>query len=162
MVKRYQYWSIKIQNSIASGLLLLLTAVVFLQVLARKIIPFPIPWTEEVAKLSLLWITYLGLAATFNQNYHIRVDLLDGLLKTKIRKNFMNLLIQLMGIFFGCIVSYYAYAYFQDQLTFGQHTTILSIPMWIVTLPLLVGGALTVINFCIEFLTILKEMRNDK
>jgi|SRR5690625_1214411 len=160
MFEVYRNWSVKIQNYLASGLLILLTFVVFLQVIARKLIPFPIPWTEEIAKLSLIWITYIGLAATFQQNFHIRIDLIDNLLKTDFSRNLLDLFVQFLGIIFGGFVIYYSYVYLSEQMEFGQHTSILQLPMWLVLTPLLLGGILTFIHFVMMFLTKLAEMRN--
>lgn len=161
MLKQYIIWSLKIQNYLASGLLILLTTVVFLQVIARKIIPIPMPWTEELGKLSLIWITYLGLAATFKQDFHIRVDLIDGLFKAKISKYVMDIFINFMGILFAGLIIYYALVYILEQLEFNQHLSVTSLPMWVVLLPILLGGILTAIHFLITFILGILEMRNQ-
>lgn len=161
MLKQYINWSLKIQNYLASGLLILLTSVVFLQVLARKVIPIPMPWTEELGKLSLIWITYLGLAATFKQDFHIRIDLIDGLFKTKRSKYIMKLFVDFLGVVFAGIIIYYALVYILEQLAFGQHLSVTSLPMWVVLLPILLGGILTAIHFIITFISGILEMRNQ-
>ncbi|WP_203341076.1 TRAP transporter small permease [Planococcus beijingensis] len=162
MLKKYLQFSTQLQNIIVTGLLILLSSVVFIQVVARKLMPVPIPWTEEVAKISLLWITYLGLAATFQQNYHIRIDLLDAFLKTPRKKKMVDLFIQVLGVLFAAALVYLSFSYFQEQLEFGQRTNILRLPMWAVLLPLMVGGVLTFVHFLIKIIESLREMRGLK
>lgn len=162
MLKKYLQFSTQLQNIIVTGLIILLSSVVFIQVLARKLMPVPIPWTEEVAKISLLWITYLGLAATFQQNYHIRIDLLDTFLNTTRKKKIVDIFIQVLGVLFAAALIYLSFSYFQEQLAFGQRTSILRIPMWLVLLPLVIGGVLTLVHFIIKIIDNLMEMRRRK
>ncbi|WP_298825308.1 TRAP transporter small permease [uncultured Planococcus sp.] len=162
MLKKYLQFSAQLQNIIVTGLLILLSSVVFIQVVARKLMPVPIPWTEEVAKISLLWITYLGLAATFQQNYHIRIDLLDAFLNTPRKKKAVDLFIQVLGTLFAAALVYLSFSYFQEQLEFGQRTNILRLPMWLVLLPLIVGGVLTLVHFLIKIIESIREMRELK
>lgn len=162
MLKKYLQVSTKVQNSIVTGLLILLSCVVFIQVLARKLMPIPLPWTEEVAKISLLWITYLGLAATFQQNYHIRIDLLDSLVKTPKRQKMMDMFVHSLGVLFAAGLVYLAFSYFQEQLAFGQRTSILRLPMWVVILPVVIGGVLSLVHFIVKIIDSLTEMRRRK
>ena len=159
MLKKYLHYSTQLQNFIVTALIIILSSVVFLQVLARKLMPVPIPWTEEVAKLSLLWITYLGLAATFQQNYHIRIDLVDALLNSPKKKRIMEILVSVLGVLFAASLVYLSYSYFTEQLEFGQRTNILRVPMWLVILPLVIGGVLTMVHFVLKLVTDLMEMR---
>lgn len=162
MIKTYEKFILKVQGFLTGSLLMLLTIVVFLQVLARKIMPIPMPWTEEVARISLIWLTYIGLAATFQKGYHIRIDLIDNLIKSDWPHKILNLFINLFGILFGIMIMYYSYVYLNEQLSFGQHTSILQIPMWIVLIPLLLGGFLTLLHFIIQTIISLQEMRDSR
>lgn len=160
MIETYEKIVLKIQSILTSSLLILLTIVVFLQVLARKVFPIPMPWTEELAKLSLIWLTYMGLAATFQRGYHIRIDLIDNMLKTELASKILQVIINVFGVLFGLLIMYYSYVYLHEQLAFGQHTNILQIPMWLVIVPLLIGGLLTFIHFIFHVIISFKEMRH--
>lgn len=162
MIEVYEKIVLKVQALLTGCLLVLLTAVVFLQVIARKLFPIPMPWTEEIAKLSLIWLTYLGLAATFQRGFHIRIDLIDNFLNTEWARRTLDFLINILGILFGIMIMYYSYVYLKEQLEFGQHTSILQIPMWIVIIPLFIGGFLTVIHFIIQSFTSSQEKRDKK
>lgn len=53
-----------------------LTVSVFLQVLIRFVFKFPIPWTEEVARIAFVYIIFLGATIAVREKAHINVDVL--------------------------------------------------------------------------------------
>ncbi|MCW1927390.1 TRAP transporter small permease [Bhargavaea beijingensis] len=150
MLKRWVEQSAKVQSFIIGMLLIILTVVVFIQVVARKVSPVPIPWTEELARLSMIWLTYLGLAATFQRNVHIRVDLIDLWLKSEKAERWNGRLIDLLGILFSGMLFYLSGSYFSEQLEYGQTTSTLDIPMWIVVLPIVIGSLFTLLHFLLH------------
>lgn len=64
----------KIVKKIAACLMLLMICVVSLQVIGR-VFSFKLPWTEEVATYSLIWMTYIGSIAVLIKGEHLTVDL---------------------------------------------------------------------------------------
>lgn len=60
-----------------SGLLLLAIIIcVSIQVICRSILRLPTPWTEEVARYLLIWMTFLGSPVALRKGEHLMVDLL--------------------------------------------------------------------------------------
>lgn len=51
-------------------------ATVFLQVFTRYVMNLPLAWPEEVARYSLVWLTFMGASAAVRANEHIRIDAL--------------------------------------------------------------------------------------
>lgn len=147
MLKKLMIQNTRIQSLIVALLLIMMTAVVFIQVVARKVSPIPIPWTEELSRLAMIWLTYLGLAATFHRKIHIRVDLIDMWIRSERTKRWSNRMIDLLGILFSGALVYLSWTYFSEQLNHGQTTSIMNIPMWLVILPILVGSVLTLLHF---------------
>ena len=70
----------KLSDVILDGVVaLLLTATLFLsflQVIARYILHFSTPWSEELARLLFVWGVFLGAAVGVKRNLHTRVDFL--------------------------------------------------------------------------------------
>lgn len=154
MLKRIDDFSTRIQDVIAASLMILLTIIVFLQVLNRMVLPFAMPWTEELSKLILFWLTYICLASTFKQDYHIRIDFIDGMIKSDIGKRIMDLIVSIMGILFSAILLYYSYEFLLQAFSSGQKTAVLMIPMWIVIIPVFIGSILTLLNFTMQLFKI--------
>lgn len=64
----------KVAKKIAASLMLVMICVVSIQVMGR-IFSFKLPWTEEVATYSLIWMTYIGSIAVLIKGEHLTVDL---------------------------------------------------------------------------------------
>jgi TRAP-type C4-dicarboxylate transport system permease small subunit len=67
-------WFNRILDDIALVLFILVLAVASLQVIARYVLVTPLPWTEEIARFLLVWVTFLGAASITRRKLHITVD----------------------------------------------------------------------------------------
>jgi len=65
----------KVVQKFAAVLMLLMIVVVSIQVLGR-VFQFKLPWTEEIATYSLIWMTYIGSIAVLIKAEHLTVDIL--------------------------------------------------------------------------------------
>jgi len=45
-----------------------------LQILFRYVFMYPLPWTEELARFTLVWVTFLGAASATRRKLHLAVD----------------------------------------------------------------------------------------
>lgn len=70
------------------GLLVVLT---FLQVLARYLARSPFTGTDQMARICLVWLTFMGAAVAVRTSQNIRIDFLDRYLPSGVLK-VMNLL----------------------------------------------------------------------
>lgn len=68
------------ERVLASGALLSTLALVLVQVISRYVFRSPLPWTEEVARFTLVWFAFLSAGFVMARRGHITVDLLVDLL----------------------------------------------------------------------------------
>jgi tripartite ATP-independent transporter DctM subunit len=61
---------------VASGLLLAVTMLLFLQTVCRYIFFVPIGWAEEGARFALIWLTFIGAAVCSRKGLHSRFTVL--------------------------------------------------------------------------------------
>lgn len=54
----------------------ILVAITFLQVLARFIFKIPVVWSEEVVRMSFVWLIFLGSAIAVKEGTHLTLDML--------------------------------------------------------------------------------------
>lgn len=64
------------QRVLAAGFLVLVFALVLSQVASRYIFNSPLPWTEELARFALVWLTFTGAGFVMARRLHVTVDLL--------------------------------------------------------------------------------------
>ena len=72
-----------IEETIAVTLLIGIAAIVLLQVIGRYILVNPFIWPEELTRLMLVWLTFVGAAAVTRRGIHIAVDTLVNALPTR-------------------------------------------------------------------------------
>lgn len=67
-------WIIRLMEGINLFLFVLLLLLAVTQVLFRYMLLIPLPWTEELARFTLVWVTFLGAASVTRRKLHIAVD----------------------------------------------------------------------------------------
>ena len=55
-----------------------------LQVFSRYVLPYPLSWTEEVARYAFIWWSFLGAAYVVRLNGHLGMDVLVNILPQRI------------------------------------------------------------------------------
>ena len=137
-------------------LLVVLTAMalaVFLQVIFRYVLSFPLFWTEEFARYCLVWASLLGSAVAVKRGQHIAVTILVERLPSALGRTLkimalIAVVVILAVIFWGGIQLV--------AITRAQISPALRVPMSIPYLAVPVGAALMLfhtIGFLLETLT---------
>src|SRR5690625_1317409 len=104
-------------------LLLVTVVTVLAQVVTRYIIGMPLPWTEEVSRLSLVCAVYAGTVPAYLRGEHIMVDFFVRLLP----KPLMVLYVMLLKAVTVVVVGYIAWgAYLQMHAT--SHMMLIALP----------------------------------
>lgn len=62
-------------TALCVGLLVVIVGIIFAEILSRAVTGRPVPDSQEIAQLSLVWLTFLGASVTFRHNRHIQVEL---------------------------------------------------------------------------------------
>lgn len=128
-------------------------------VLTRYVFADQSPWTDELARFMLIWVSILGAAYVSGKNAHIAIDLLPTNLSEKLKLR--------LDILTGCIVSLFVFAvfligglrYIFISFKLGQTSAALELPMGYVYLVLPLAGVI-IIYFRIT--GILKSIKNLK
>ncbi len=66
---------VRLEQWVAIALLVTILATMGLQVIARYVFGSPISWSEEVARLGMIWLTFIAAGFVAARRQHIAVDL---------------------------------------------------------------------------------------
>lgn len=66
----------KVICSLLFVFVIVLVSVTFLQVLCRFVFRVPIVWSEEVVRMSFVWLIFLGSAVAVKEGTHLTLDML--------------------------------------------------------------------------------------
>ncbi len=129
-------------------LMALLVTVVFLQVIFRFILNSPLAWTEELARYSLIWLTFLGAAYAMSLKAHIGMEFFVNLFGVSIRKVLYIIATFASLIFFLLMV---IEGYDLAMQGMSQTSPVLRIPMGMIYMIIPVSGVVLIINMASQF-----------
>ena len=122
-------WLDNIEEYILLVLFPLMVIVVFVATCVRYLTVMSLPWAEEVARYSMVWIAYIGASLGIKRNAHLGVEAALLLLPQGTRKYF-DYLRYLIIILFNVLIAYYTFQIIQSQISTEQVSPSLRIPMW--------------------------------
>lgn len=124
-------------------LLAAMSIIVFLNVVMRYATDASIPWSEEVSRHMMIWLTFLGGGLVLRSGGHIAIDNLQDALATRYARLLRVIVFLLMSFFFG-LLFYFGCIYV--SLTMVQTTAATEIPFGYVYLAMPVGLALMFVH----------------
>ncbi|MFM8681660.1 MAG: TRAP transporter small permease [Alphaproteobacteria bacterium] len=88
----------RVELAVAALALVVATAGMAIGVFFRSLLDHPLSWTNELAVLGLVWLTFIGASAVFKERGHIAVDAVSFLLPAPARRVLALSLVVTMGI----------------------------------------------------------------
>lgn len=130
---------IRVLTGAALALIVILTLA---QVFYRYFLDSPILWSEELSRLVVVWMTFIGASAVCWQGRHLAVDVFFNILPDRIRKT-IRILNQLLAIGFLAVLTYKSIRIV--RLENFQDMSILPLPQGTVRLAATIGGGLMIL-----------------
>lgn len=137
-------------------LLAVMVVVVFAQVIFRFVLEAPLPWSEEVARYTMVWITFLGAALAIEKLAHPKVEVFVNLLPIRIRVP-VHILAILLSCVFYLIIVYYGSQFVTSSIM--QPSAVMRIPMGYVYTVIPVSGLLLILNSLSEIQLLIRAKR---
>ena len=126
-------------EAVCAAIILAIVVVVFGSVVFRYVLATPLGWTEEVARLGLVWVTFLGAYLAFRRGAHIGIDLVVARMPARVRQRLGLVANLLMALAIAVLIregGNYARTFFADPSPY------LRFPIGIQYLALPAGGLL--------------------
>lgn len=120
---------------ISGGLAIaIFTAIIVYVVVCRYAFSFTPRWSEEIPRLLLVWVTFIGAISAFIRNTHLCAGLTDLMVSPGNSRRYIALLARAMSLLFLIVVFWSSWKI--TTLTWGHQTTVLSWPAGLVYLAL--------------------------
>ena len=91
---------------IVSAMLLVIVGVIFLQVIFRFVLHSSLPWSEELSRYLLVWVSFLGASIGVKRKSHIGVEFLVSLFPKGWKKRAEFFVSAASCVFFATLVIY--------------------------------------------------------
>ena len=147
----------KVVNKIADNfegyccavMLAVMSVVVFLQVIFRFVIKASLPWSEELSRYLLVYITYFGCAYGIKTGAHLGVEAFVLILPKTVQKA-INVLVQIGGLVVCVLILKFGADIVMSQMQSGQLSPAMRLPMWTIYSAIPIGMAFCVIRYAVE------------
>ncbi|MGE0153653.1 MAG: TRAP transporter small permease [Reyranellaceae bacterium] len=134
-------------EAVLFGLVLLLLLLVCLQVTSRYLIQMSLSWTEETARIALLWTVMLGAAVAMERREHYAITVLSDRLRPPVDR-MVALAVNLIGIVFLAALCIYGVKYADSGMRSSYVS--LGIPRGWIYLALPIGSVLMTVSLVFQ------------
>ena len=121
------------------------------QVIMRYVFSRPLTWSEEAARFTFVYVSFIGISYAYRQKGHIRMEVVVNLFPQAVRRG-LEVLINLGTIALFCYMIPFSFRFIGIQA--GVKATATHIPMSIVYTALPLGMALSCVRLLISSLRI--------
>ena len=115
----------------------------FAQVFFRYVVFYSIPWSEELARYALVWLSTIGASYGIKRNIHVAVDAVVEALPPELRSLVTKINYLLIAVF-GLVLVVYGLRI--SQVNMGQLSPSLHVPIGLIYAAMPVGGLLIIIH----------------
>lgn len=123
----YKIWD-HLEESVLVYSLMVSVALVFVQVVMRRVFNNSLSWSEELARYLYVWQTWLGVSYAARNGTHLRITMLKDRLPAKVQQ-ILEIFVVLVWMGFGIFVIYQGMGVVNTIASFGQKSSALKIPM---------------------------------
>nr|WP_321981382.1 TRAP transporter small permease [uncultured Cohaesibacter sp.] len=121
------------------------------QIISRYVFNAPVHMTDDIAEISLVWLTFLGAAVVYRDQGHIGVDLIDTMIGEKTQRT-LHILLNVLVITILVFMLYHIKKLYplMSRLDFGTvPKTPYTTKFMLIQLPFAIGCLMTIL-FAIE------------
>jgi len=129
------------ENCIGFFLLIMLFSV-FIQIISRYILHSPFPWTEELARFSYVWLTFIGVGFGIKHRTHITMTIFVE----KLPIHLQHILRLIVNIIIITMLIYILPSNFLFAMRTNRVSGALEIPMPVVYMGVIIGLVIAVIR----------------
>ncbi len=105
------------------------------QVLSRYLLNHSIFWSEEVGRVCLVWITFLGASCAYKRHMHVGMDFIASRLPIAVQRGCEILVVLVSMAFFSVLVLYgFKFADFVSAQRMTAFAVSMSIPYLVIPL----------------------------
>ena len=125
--------------------LALMSIIIVLQVFFRYVLNNSLSWSEELARYLFIWMIYVGISYGVKMDKHICVDAVYTFMTKSIKRGYA-IVAYVLFLIFAVAIIYYGILVVGMQISSGQVSPAMGLPMQYVYAAPVVGMVLTVVR----------------
>lgn len=162
MLSRVDAWLARAEEFFIAALLLIASALLFSNVVARYVFDTAVLGAEELVRYMIVWLVFVGGSVAARKGIHIGIDAFLKLAGKRVRR-VISIVVLVICIGFCAALAYYGAHLVADTYQYGQRSSALRLPFWIAQAAIPVGAALMALRFLQRLVSLLRarEERSD-
>ena len=132
----------------------------FISVVNRNFIKASMPWTEEVAMYSMIYMALLGTEVGLRDGTQVAVTVIEKL--HGVTKKIVSIIEQIILEIFSFVMLKAGLALFSKQLQTGQTTPVLKVPMSVMYFSLVLTFALILVIQAVVLVEKVMDLKNKE
>lgn len=144
-MKALRFLDENIEKMLCVIALALMSAVIVAQVFCRYVLNSSLSWSEELARYLFIWMIYIGISYGVKLDKHICVDAVYSFAPKSI-KRYYAIVSYLLFLLFAVAMVYFGILVVGMQISSGQVSPAMGVPMQYVYAAPVVGFVLTAIR----------------
>ncbi|MBU5436791.1 TRAP transporter small permease [Tissierella sp. MSJ-40] len=140
----------KVEDAVASSLLIITSLLVFVQVILRYKFNYSISWSEEVSRMMIAWFIFIGSSMAVKDNAHVNMDALFSIISGR-AKILVGMIVDIINIIFCIIIIIAGINMLKNAMAIGSMATSVKVPLYIPYASVPVGVFLMLIRYIINF-----------
>ena len=134
ILKKIDKVLLSIQENFCAFIFLFIFIMCLLQIFFRNIVYVPVPWTEEFARVGLIYLTFFGAAVGLRNKAHPSVDFIVSKLPFRISK-FLDIIAELFVMAVSIVFVIYGWKYIVRMWNDHSTTYYYSKSYWYLGMP---------------------------
>ena len=118
----------RVEEAILCVLLAETVIVGFLQIFFRFVLRAPLPWSEELLRMSFIWVTFIGAGLGMSRHSHVSVDFFSSLLPVGFQR-WLKVISDIIILAFIVFLSHLSILFVGMAAEFGTISAAMEVPM---------------------------------
>lgn len=123
-------WLQRAENFIMGSAFIIMVAALFIQVVNRNITKLPLPWADEVAVYSMIYLVLLGTEAGLRDGTQIQITAIVDRFTGRVKLG-IQIVAKLVLVAFAGAMAYASFGVVAAQAASGQTSPVLRLPMYV-------------------------------
>lgn len=159
LFRRIDKGILAVNRALMIAALAVMAVIVLANVLTRYLTNYSIPWSEELARYLMIWLTFLGIGPVLRLGGHVAIDTLQDSLRASMARAVRLLIVAAVAVFCA-VVAYFGSAYVGR--TWMQATAVMEIPFALVAAAVPTGMVLALWHLAVVARSFVLERRFDE
>lgn len=156
VLRNYLHKSIVVINA---TIMLAMFLILLLQVFTRKLLESSLSWPEEVALVTMIWITFAGAYQVTIEDKHLKMDFLEDKVPYSV-KPYMRILSRVIVVIFLGIATFWGMSFVESAGSVKMPVS--KIPMAVPYLIILISLSLMLVEYLIQIFIEVKKLLAKK